>query len=173
MERSIKSERAARRRQDPVSCRLCRLKKLKCSRLHPCSNCTARGAECEFDSNQSVTSSRIQQDAEPSNSAILSRLQRLEDMILRMNQNLPSTPESATTSRRLEADQLPPTLLTPAEESHLIESGDLSSIGTRQPSLVSLAFSLTGSFLPLLFFQGVHREIDENAGCLYFLINTS
>lgn len=142
MERSIKSERAVRRRQDPVSCRLCRLKKLKCSRLHPCSNCTARGAECEFDSNQSVTSTRIQQDAEPSNSAILSRLQRLEDMILRMNQNLPRTPESTNTSRRIETDQLPSNLLTPAEESHLIESSDLSSIGTRQPSLVSLAFLL-------------------------------
>lgn len=144
MDRPVKSERAVRRRQDPVSCRLCRLKKLKCSRLHPCSNCTARGAECEFDSNQSVTSTRIQQDAEPSNSAILSRLQRLEDMILRMNQNLPSTPESATASRRLEPDQLPPNLLTPAEESHLIESNDLSSIGTRQPSLVSLALLFNG-----------------------------
>lgn len=137
MEQSTKSERMVRRRQDPVSCRLCRLKKLKCNRLHPCSNCMARNAECEFDSNQTVTSTRIQQDAEPSNSAILSRLQRLEDMILRMNQNLPTTPESITASRRFDSDQPSQHLLTPAEESHLIESHDLSAIGTRSPSSVS------------------------------------
>lgn len=140
MEPLIKSERAARRRQDPVSCRLCRLKKLKCNRLYPCSNCVARNAECEFDSNQTVTSTRIQQDAEPSNSAILSRLQRLEDMILRMNQNLPTTPESVTTSRKFDPDQPSQHFPTPAEESHLIESHDLSNIGTRSPSLVSPTF---------------------------------
>lgn len=139
MEQSTRSDRKVRR-QDPVSCRLCRLKKLKCNRLHPCSNCVARNADCEFDSNQTVTSTRIQQDAEPSNSAILSRLQRLEDMILRMNQNLPTTPESVTTSRRFDSDQPSQHLLTPAEESHLIESSDLSNIGIRSPSLVSWPF---------------------------------
>lgn len=37
-----------RRRQDPVSCSLCRAKKLKCSREMPCSNCRARGLGCDF-----------------------------------------------------------------------------------------------------------------------------
>ena len=37
-----------RRRQDPVSCSLCRSKKLKCSREQPCSNCTSRGVTCDF-----------------------------------------------------------------------------------------------------------------------------
>jgi len=37
-------------RQDPVSCSLCRKKKLKCSRKQPCSNCVARGVEdsCDY-----------------------------------------------------------------------------------------------------------------------------
>lgn len=37
-----------RSRQDPVSCESCRKKKLKCSRQHPCTNCTSRGIVCEF-----------------------------------------------------------------------------------------------------------------------------
>lgn len=61
-------------------------------------------------------------------------------MILRMNQNLPTTPESVTTSRRFDSDQPSQHLLTPAEESHLIESSDLSNIGIRSPSLVSWPF---------------------------------
>jgi hypothetical protein len=34
------------RRQDPVSCNFCRLKKLKCNRQSPCSNCVTRKVEC-------------------------------------------------------------------------------------------------------------------------------
>ncbi|KAK5099021.1 hypothetical protein LTR70_000857 [Exophiala xenobiotica] len=131
---SPKQERVARRRQDPVSCRLCRLKKLKCNRQNPCSNCVARGAQCEFEPNQATASARIQHDAEPSNAAILSRLQRLEDMLTRMNQHLPSTPD-ALSPRKSDSDFSGPTLLTPAEESHQIESQTLNQIGTQQPSL--------------------------------------
>lgn len=58
-------------------------------------------------------------------------------MIMRMNQNMPSTPESVA-SRRNESDHSIPPALTPAEESHLIESRDLTIIGTHQPSLVSM-----------------------------------
>ncbi|KAI0118064.1 hypothetical protein F4776DRAFT_634996 [Hypoxylon sp. NC0597] len=37
-----------RARPDPVSCQLCRSKKLKCNRVQPCSNCAARGISCHF-----------------------------------------------------------------------------------------------------------------------------
>lgn len=37
----------SRRRQEPVSCAVCRKKKLKCSRTFPCSNCVSRGLRCE------------------------------------------------------------------------------------------------------------------------------
>ncbi|KAL1303213.1 hypothetical protein AAFC00_006631 [Neodothiora populina] len=42
------SSTAKRRRQDPVSCSSCRGRKLKCSREQPCSNCIARGFECDY-----------------------------------------------------------------------------------------------------------------------------
>ncbi|KAK5957800.1 hypothetical protein OHC33_000989 [Knufia fluminis] len=144
-------ERVVRRRQDPVSCRLCRVKKLKCNRQNPCSNCVARNANCEFEPNQATSTARIEHDAEPTNAAILSRLQRLEDMILRMNQNLPSTPD-ARSPRRTESDFSGQTTLTPAEESHQIESSNLNEIGTQFPSLVP---AMSSSF----FFEAVPLEL--------------
>ena len=129
-----KPDRAARRRQDPVSCRLCRVKKLKCNRQVPCSNCVARNAVCEYEPNPATTTARIERDVEPSNAAILSRLHRLEEMIMRMNQHLPSTPD-ALSPHKPASEFSASTRLTPAEESHRIESQDLSEIGTQQPSL--------------------------------------
>lgn len=127
------AEKAAsrNRRQDPVSCRLCRLKKLKCSRQQPCSNCVARDVECEFEPNHATTTARIQQDVQPSNADILSRLQRLEDMIVRMHQNGPHTPESFAIRKESE---LVASALTPIEESQRLESQHLSSLGANQPS---------------------------------------
>lgn len=129
-----KTDKVVRRRQNPVSCRHCRAKKLRCDRNRPCSNCTAREEECEYETNHATTSARIQHDIEPSNSAILSRLQRLEDMILRMNHGFPSSPDSIA-SRKADIDRVS-TEMTPVEESHQIESQQLSSIGTQQPTLV-------------------------------------
>ncbi|KAF5597533.1 zinc finger transcription factor YRR1 [Fusarium pseudocircinatum] len=34
-------------RQRPVSCNFCRVRKLRCSREFPCSNCTSRGVQCQ------------------------------------------------------------------------------------------------------------------------------
>ncbi|KAB8269075.1 hypothetical protein BDV30DRAFT_230164 [Aspergillus minisclerotigenes] len=97
-----------RRRQLPVSCQLCRSMKLKCSRDQPCSNCVSRGVTCERAYRMEPTTSSIASpittspvqaqttylqpgwSANPSagtgtgsNTEILSRLQRLEDIILR------------------------------------------------------------------------------------------
>lgn len=36
-------------RQRPISCKLCRQRKLRCSRVFPCSNCVCRGLECVHD----------------------------------------------------------------------------------------------------------------------------
>jgi hypothetical protein len=38
-------------RQRPLSCRLCRVRKLRCSRDFPCSNCTTRGVLCQNPAN--------------------------------------------------------------------------------------------------------------------------
>jgi hypothetical protein len=36
-------------RQQPVSCRSCRSRKLRCNRELPCSNCASRGVPCELE----------------------------------------------------------------------------------------------------------------------------
>lgn len=47
-------------RQDPVSCELCRRKKLKCNRQQPCSSCVTRQLPCSYGA--SVSSSNISHD---------------------------------------------------------------------------------------------------------------
>ena len=36
-------------RQQPISCRSCRSRKLRCDREFPCSNCASRGVACELE----------------------------------------------------------------------------------------------------------------------------
>lgn len=133
MDHPTKPDRVVRRRQDPVSCRLCRVKKLKCNRNNPCSNCLARNTACEFDASQ--ISTRVNQEAEISNATILARVQRLEDMIQRLSQNLPATPESAS-SRKQESELMglsPATMA--AGGAHDLESEDLTNLNTDSVSL--------------------------------------
>jgi hypothetical protein len=69
----------ARTRPDPVSCQLCRAKKLKCNRVQPCSNCVARGVSCHFlvpPRREPLTPSHVPVDNE-----ILRRLIQLEERI--------------------------------------------------------------------------------------------
>ncbi len=78
--RSTLSMPKDRVRPHPVSCQTCRSKKLKCNRVQPCSNCTARGINCTFlvppqgpaDTNSSPHS----------NAELLERIRRLESIIL-------------------------------------------------------------------------------------------
>ncbi|KAH0366443.1 hypothetical protein KCU65_g5375, partial [Aureobasidium melanogenum] len=88
---------ASRRRQDPVSCQVCRKKKLKCSRTFPCSNCVSRGLECQppdaaqWPSDQQASSSANVPAAVSDSSVlarVLERLQRLEDIVLAKSDNL-------------------------------------------------------------------------------------
>lgn len=75
-------------RQRPVSCHFCRTRKLRCSRQFPCSNCTARGLNCQPNTSQAFpVESRSSKEDEPtdSNSELLARLQRLEEIV--MNQS--------------------------------------------------------------------------------------
>jgi len=57
------SEAPRKRRQDPVSCKLCREKKLRCDRAFPCSNCRSRGIECV--SAMAAEGSTAQREASP------------------------------------------------------------------------------------------------------------
>lgn len=68
-----------RPRQDPVSCKLCRIKKIKCDREPSCSNCNARGVVCEYESRGKSVIRHSQPRSE--NSALLARLERLERIV--------------------------------------------------------------------------------------------
>ncbi|KAL4758932.1 Zn(II)2Cys6 transcription factor [Aspergillus foveolatus] len=96
----------------PLSCRLCRSKKLRCDRAQPCSNCVQRKVECVYAgrgessstdrrSNTPTTataaaaaSKREQSVPEPGSasnhdSILLDRIQRLEEMILQQASQMP------------------------------------------------------------------------------------
>ncbi|KJZ78857.1 hypothetical protein HIM_01630 [Hirsutella minnesotensis 3608] len=76
-------------RQRPVSCTLCRVRKLRCSRVFPCSNCTSRGVACQHDGVPAQVAPRSHQakDDVPgagpdvSTHDLLSRLERLEALV--------------------------------------------------------------------------------------------
>lgn len=80
-------ERVSRHR--PVSCHFCRSRKLRCSRQFPCANCTTRGLDCQLYSAQAAsaresTSLRNRDEAlVDANGQILSRLKKLEEILLR------------------------------------------------------------------------------------------
>lgn len=46
--RGVPAEMVHRWNRAPLSCRLCRAKKLRCDRAQPCSNCVQRKADCEY-----------------------------------------------------------------------------------------------------------------------------
>ncbi len=75
-----------RRRQNPISCRFCRDKKLKCDRQSPCSNCSFRALSC---SNESKAQPRNESGSSEM-TAILERLTRLEERFLDQDTRLSS-----------------------------------------------------------------------------------
>lgn len=64
-------------RQQPISCRSCRSRKLRCNRECPCSNCVSRGIVCELE-----TVVRNQTGANTSSeSELLERINKLERIV--------------------------------------------------------------------------------------------
>lgn len=137
------------RRQDPVSCELCRTKKLKCDRGQPCSNCSARGVACRGTSRPAPR--------EPSNlqgtdvSQIFHRLQRLEAIVLpsekvkpisledRPSKRLALTPNSDDGPFPRSYEALPPENEIPQDTDALM----LDNVATRDDTiLVSLSHDL-------------------------------
>ncbi|KAK5988698.1 putative transcription factor lepB [Cladobotryum mycophilum] len=77
-------------RQRPISCHLCRVRKLRCSRQFPCSNCTSRGVVCQHEGVAAAPTAVA--PSQPTNKAssslkdlsafeLLSRLERLEGLV--------------------------------------------------------------------------------------------
>lgn len=93
---SPKTAMARQPRQRPISCKLCRQRKLRCSRVFPCSNCVCRGVECVHDGPNAAPSAAVESQDKPASadlpkdlsaSELLSRLERLESMIASQNKD--------------------------------------------------------------------------------------
>ncbi|KAJ4127260.1 hypothetical protein NW768_008888 [Fusarium equiseti] len=98
-------------RQRPVSCHFCRVRKLRCSREFPCSNCTSRGVQCQSQDPPRLTPTATttasvsrpiakRGDAPPTDreADILSRLERLEALLAERNSQTDSNTPTASTA---------------------------------------------------------------------------
>ncbi|KAF5234023.1 hypothetical protein FAUST_7802 [Fusarium austroamericanum] len=113
-------------RQRPVSCHFCRVRKLRCSRDFPCSNCTSRGVQCQSQDPPRLTGTGTATTTAPVSrpvakrgdppptdreAEILNRLEKLEALLaLRTNQtgsNPPAT--SIASSSACSSDDVPRT----------------------------------------------------------------
>ncbi|KAI5457588.1 hypothetical protein BGZ63DRAFT_363984 [Mariannaea sp. PMI_226] len=63
-----------------LSCQLCRVRKLRCSREFPCSNCTARGVQCSA-INRPVQQHQAAGSQVGSQAELLSRLEKVEALL--------------------------------------------------------------------------------------------
>lgn len=88
-------------RQRPISCHLCRVRKLRCSRQFPCSNCTSRGVVCQHEGvavtaaaagSQPQVKSPAMKDM--STTDLLARLERLESLVAAQGRERTEPPQS-------------------------------------------------------------------------------
>lgn len=76
-------------RRRPISCKLCRERKLRCSRHFPCSNCAGRGLVCQYERDQTVPSplassdhgNAVETSPESTRAELLERLEKLEALL--------------------------------------------------------------------------------------------
>lgn len=131
-------------RQRPVSCKLCRSRKLRCSREAPCSNCVSRGVRCELESQASPGVSTT-----TSESDLVERIRKLEQIVenqqirlISTNQNL--NPEQATGHESLDTiapvSQLHRSALFPESEHLDKDVAWLESIYSGFDLLVTMSF---------------------------------
>jgi hypothetical protein len=96
------------RQQRPLSCRLCRTRKLRCSLVFPCSNCTTRGDICNpQNSDNRKKDVSVVKDVSVAQkitaAELLSRLQRLETLVALDN----TSQEPQRIGHELEQQSLP------------------------------------------------------------------
>jgi Fungal Zn(2)-Cys(6) binuclear cluster domain len=138
-------ERKSRPRQEPVSCQSCRVKKLKCSRQQPCSNCLARGVTCQSQFRQPTSVSPRQQEAateattsgDSDSAAILARLKRVEDLLSGLSRTQIPPPQSDG----LSSQSVDPSPRSDGDETSRIDSDWLEDVGFRTKSLVGVILS--------------------------------
>jgi hypothetical protein len=128
-----RSRHHTRYRPRVMSCQLCRARKLRCNRQFPCSNCTARGVECQAASVQQPARRRPGVDKTPPatpqvcNDELLKRLESLEALLTAQNQD----PETAHPMPELRKDtnsqNSPPIVLCMLSNALVLERNCMSS----------------------------------------------
>lgn len=74
-------DRELHKPERPVSCRFCRVRKLRCSRESPCSNCISRGIACELPVRNPVRSTTPAGTSSPTQLDLLERIRKLEELV--------------------------------------------------------------------------------------------
>lgn len=113
-------------RQRPVSCHFCRVRKLRCSRDFPCSNCTSRGVPCREPQDPPRASAPAQRPIAKKTAVgagekeketdILSRLERLEALLAQQNKQPASESQSSSALPSIPEADAPP---RPQQDSQL------------------------------------------------------
>jgi len=133
-------------RQQPISCRSCRSRKLRCNRELPCSNCVSRGVSCELEKNitqppRSVSSFE---------SELLERVRNLErqaeNQKLCPNEVVTPLPGQETPLEQVHSSTVSPETITheattPAFQTLNSAIADLESIYSENERLVTLLIS--------------------------------
>lgn len=116
-------------RQRPVSCHFCRVRKLRCSRDFPCSNCTSRGVSCREPQDPPRASAPAPRpitkktatgasagEKKEKEADILSRLERLEALLAQQNKQPAIESQSSSTLPSISEADPPP---RPRQDSQL------------------------------------------------------
>jgi len=93
--------RASRRRDKPqLSCSLCRRRKLKCDREHPCQNCVKRGHSCTY-AVSSSSSQRLDRGSLPpvAPTNFYGRIEELESLVISAKNSTNPTKSTANQTR--------------------------------------------------------------------------
>ncbi|KAK9241529.1 hypothetical protein V1506DRAFT_563627 [Lipomyces tetrasporus] len=109
---------ARQRIERPVSCRFCRSRKLRCSRVAPCSNCVSRGIVCELPVENTIRSTTTNGAPSATQPELLERIRKLEELVesqkLYTNgsavQHTNQSPESSDTPHTLQTHRSRSTL---------------------------------------------------------------
>lgn len=100
---------------NPRSCVTCRKRKVKCDKLHPCSNCTRAHIECVFPT-PGRAPRKARKVSDTRDAELLARLRRLEGVVKGLGVEVSSIDAPTDSAQDLEQDSV--TEQTPRVQSH-------------------------------------------------------
>ncbi|KAI0888504.1 fungal-specific transcription factor domain-containing protein [Annulohypoxylon maeteangense] len=153
----------SRRRDKPqLSCNLCRKRKLKCDREHPCSACTRRGlgSSCTYVTNLPSHDGSNQSTKAPL--SVQDRIQQLESLVvdLMKTSGINTTPESPSSMSSTDS------IFTPASTKQILkDASPASDCGSMRLSEASVSYVSSAHWAAIL--EGIgelkdHLEEEES-----------